>query len=76
MTKAPWTEEQVVVLNRFQANGAFHPFTCPGKDSGCERRELTATKDGWVCHCGEYKQDWAHDFMLEVELPKFPWGKV
>ena len=25
---APWTDEQVAALNRFQRNGRFHPFTC------------------------------------------------
>lgn len=25
---APWTEEQVDGLNRFQRSGKFHPFTC------------------------------------------------
>jgi hypothetical protein len=24
---------------------------------------LIATLNGWVCPCGEYRQDWAHDFM-------------
>jgi len=24
---------------------------------------LVATTEGWVCPCGEYKQDWAHEFM-------------
>ena len=26
---------------------------------------LTASTEGWVCPCGEYKQDWAHDFMAK-----------
>jgi hypothetical protein len=29
---------------------------------------LKATTDGWICPCGEYKQDWAHDFMAENKL--------
>lgn len=24
---------------------------------------LIATKEGWVCPCGVYKQGWAHDYM-------------
>lgn len=28
---------------------------------------LKATKDGWVCPCGEYTQNWAHSFMSEKQ---------
>jgi DNA polymerase III delta prime subunit len=31
---------------------------------------LIATTDGWVCPCGEYKQDWAHDFMSKNDSVK------
>ena len=27
---------------------------------------LIASTQGWVCPCGEYKQDWAHDFMANL----------
>lgn len=61
----PWTEEQVAALNQWQKNGRFHPFTCPGNKADCrDRRELVATRDGWICQCGEYRQGWAHDFMF------------
>ena len=30
---------------------------------------LIAQEDGWICPCGEYRQDWAHAFMTEP-LPK------
>ena len=26
---------------------------------------LLATNEGWICPCGKYKQDWAHEFMIE-----------
>lgn len=44
-----------------------HPFTCCSHE-GCKRSEhdegiLIPSIDGWVCPCGKYKQDWAHDFM-------------
>lgn len=26
---------------------------------------LIATSNGWVCPCGDYTQDWAHQFMSE-----------
>ena len=28
---------------------------------------LVATTEGWVCPCGEYKQNWAHAFMAEPQ---------
>jgi len=70
--KKPFTQEQVDNLNHYQNEGKFHPFTCCGGDKNtpnCQRNAgtsegvLIATVDGWVCPCGEYKQDWAHDFM-------------
>jgi hypothetical protein len=65
--KAPWTDEQVAALNRWQSRGDVHPFTCPGDGPGCgDHRELTATANGWVCACGRYRQDWAHEMMVET----------
>lgn len=69
---APFTDQEVENLNKYQQSGLFHPFTCGGSDWGieeCERANgtgeglLTATSGGWVCPCGKYKQDWAWDFM-------------
>ena len=46
-----------------------HPFTCCSHN-GCERLKqpnegaLIPTKEGWICPCGEYKQNWCHDFMV------------
>ena len=72
---SPFTDEQVEKLNTFQNNSqGCHPFTCcsPDSISGCLRRSvkeeegiLIASNDGWVCPCGEYKQDWAWKFMIE-----------
>jgi hypothetical protein len=69
--KVPFTDSQVEKLNQYQEKGFFHPFTCcsAGSEEKCERRNhkgeglLIATNEGWVCPCGEYKQDWAHTFM-------------
>ncbi len=66
--KTIWTEEVVNKLNEQQKNPNLHPYTCSdaGKHGKCERTNgtgngaLIATKQGWVCPCGEYKQDWAH----------------
>lgn len=69
MTKinAPFTNEQVDNLNRFQRFGIFHPFTCGNDDHEGNDRTLVATTEGWVCPkdgCG-YTQKWAHGFMSE-----------
>ncbi len=62
-----WTDEQVANLNAYQKAGRFHPFTCPGDHDRCEKqRDLVATREGWVCACGEYRQGWAHDFMMKA----------
>jgi hypothetical protein len=58
--KAPWTEDQVQALNRWQKFGYVHEFTCPN-DGGA----LHATLTGWVCTQCDYVQDWAHDFMTK-----------
>lgn len=68
--KAPFTEDQAKVLNEYQVAGMMHPFTCCSHD-GCKRDEsvnhgvLIASKNGWICPCGKYKQDWAHSFMAD-----------
>lgn len=69
--RAPWTDAEVAALNAYQKNRNFHPFTCPGDLPECStERNLTATKDGWVCACGKYTQPWAHDFMAGRAEPR------
>lgn len=64
---APWNNEQVEGLNRYQTAGKMHPFTCPEHVSGSP--SLVAYTDGWRCSkpsggdC-DYRQYWAHRFML------------
>ena len=66
--KAPFTDEQVANLKRYQECAWVHPFTCCS-DGECKRSErldqgtLIPTNDGWVCPCGNYKQNWAHAGM-------------
>jgi hypothetical protein len=64
--RAPWTPEQVAALNRFQAEGGMHPFTC-GKDHATDALHLVAHEDGWHCWLPDcdYRQDWAHAFMAD-----------
>lgn len=64
--KAPFTEEQVKALNKYQFSGAFHPFTCRGqvrvvtkgqaplersRDTCPNEGILIATESGWQCPC-------------------------
>ena len=75
MTKitAPFSDAQVEALNEYQKIGIMHPFTCgnENKRKKCKLSDihegiLIATTKGWVCpDCG-YKQDWAHDFMTDM----------
>lgn len=71
----PFTKEQVRALQRYQKCGFMHPFTCCS-DNRCNRHEredqgvLIPTENGWVCPCGNYKQNWTHAFMTaEQENP-------
>jgi hypothetical protein len=72
---APWTAEQVKVLNDFQSLRRIHPFTCGSgnrrdeahrayqAEHGGDFGQLIATPDGWICPACDYKQNWAHSFM-------------
>lgn len=70
---APFTKDQIEKLNEWQKSGRFHPFTCcsPRDIPECQRRsrlndgELIPTENGWVCPCGKFTQNWAHDFMAK-----------
>lgn len=71
MIKAPFTEDQVKVLNTYQKLDYVHPYTCGGEN--CERQKrddqgkLIATTDGWICPCGKYEQKWAHDVIIHKQ---------
>lgn len=77
LLRAPWTQEQVDALNRFQRREDFHPFTCGGDRCDDAHKKyaddnnlsaygiLQATPDGWVCPVCGYKQDWAHSAMVK-----------
>ena len=60
---APWTDEEVENLNRWQAAGYVHELTCPNEHEGS--RVLIADSAGWYCGGCEYTQTWAHNFMLQ-----------
>lgn len=66
ITKAPFTDNQVVEINKRQSLNSLHPYTCcsPEYIGNCERRKglsegvLIASNHSLICPCGEYKQDW------------------
>lgn len=62
-----FTEEQVKHLNEQQQSGKVHPYTCDRRSMNCCQVRvnegdgiLLATTDGWICPCGNYRQNWAH----------------
>lgn len=77
---APFTPEQVVILNRYQRERVFHPFTCGNRDGHPMDPEgdygvLVATEAGWVCRHCDYTQTWAHSWMADDTNWQrfFPW---
>ena len=57
--KDVFTDEQVRSFNEFQKSGSMHPFTC---GNGCGN--LIASNEGLYCPKCDYRQYWAHSFML------------
>lgn len=59
------TNKQIEEFNERQNKGEFHPYTCCGPSDilECERTAgkndgvLIATKEGLVCPCGKYTQE-------------------
>jgi hypothetical protein len=79
MTKivAPWDDATVAALNRWQAAGSVHSFTCTGDRADAAHARsaallgqsdggvLVANPNGWHCPACGYTQDWAHGFMRD-----------
>ena len=63
--RAPWTDEQIELLQSWQDSEVVHPYTCGNCDPPLRDEEpLVPTPQGWVCpHC-DYTQDWA------LEIPE------
>jgi hypothetical protein len=57
LLQAPWNDDQVASLNKYQQCDHWHPFTCS------HHHTLVAVFHGWVCPNCEYTQNWCHDFM-------------
>ncbi len=73
---APFSADQVVSLNAYQASDRVHPFTCAGDRGdaahrayqakyGGDRGQLVATEAGWVCPVCGSTQDWAWLWMSD-----------
>lgn len=61
---APFTDEQVEGLNKYQHSGAFHEFNCGGKNHPKDSDKiLIATNEGWICPNCNYTQKWAWEGM-------------
>jgi hypothetical protein len=58
--QAPFTDEQVRLLNAHQRSNHFHPYTCG--DHTHRGQPLVASTAGWTCPEPEcpYTQNWAH----------------
>lgn len=66
---APWTSEQVDVLNRFQQEGGAHPFTCAELHTEGRSPVLEASHSGWYCPSPDcdFTQDWAFASMANPD---------
>lgn len=62
-------------LEAWQACSSFHGYTCDGLLCGLTLdRALRPTTDGWVCACGQYRQQWAHpDHLARPPAPRRFW---
>jgi hypothetical protein len=70
---APFTADQIAVLERWQDCGVVHPYTCGG-DHDTEHKLIPLTC-GWVCPDPScvYSQTWAHDHVAKGWDPA-SWG--
>ena len=74
---APWTDEQVLNLLRWQSCPWVHPFTC-AKEHKLGGVRLLPTNEGWVCSIQtcDYTQNWAHDHMTDQLPPEDPISRL
>lgn len=67
-----WTDAQVAMLEKRQADHSLHPYTCGGDrsdrahvwhagESGEEAGLLYPTVRGWKCPACDYRQFWSHE---------------
>ena len=59
---APWSQEEVELLNKMQHMDTMHPYTCGNRHCSHQgSAALVATRIGWTCDYCDYRQDWVHD---------------
>lgn len=64
---APWTDDEVTCLQRWQDCDYVHPFT------STDGSVLIPTREGWVKEPGgPIVQDWAHTFMVTFQGSTWP----
>ena len=67
---APFTDEQVRILNIWQNNEHWHPYTC------CNHENMIPTNEGLKCPICERIQNWVHDFSVDEAAASYdPWKK-
>lgn len=68
--QAPFNENQIKNLERYQRLGYVHPFTCPQNSTHISDGILLPTTNGMICiECG-YIQNWVHDYMTSASFLK------
>lgn len=73
---APFTAEQVTNLWAWQQSRWVHPFTCVNRSDEyhgwtvhvSQMGALWPYEEGWYCPWCDYKQDWAHSFMVDGSI--------
>lgn len=63
MLRPPFTDEQVLNLNRFQMVDCLSPYTC----LVCYNVKLIANNNGLACPSCSYTQDWALAIAFDLE---------
>ncbi len=67
---APFSAEQILLLNNHQSSSTKHPYTCNGQKGICGNIEnepgriLYAVRGGLLCKCGMTLQNWAHNPLI------------
>jgi len=67
LVRAPWTDEQVLNITKYQAKSFPHPLTCCADGCTSPTGILVPNNNHLYCMCGKWKQDWVHDFMTVEE---------
>ncbi len=62
MVYAPFDDEQVALMNRYQNSGDFHPYTC------CDHQTMVMTREGLTCPKCQTVQNWClrSSFMRNI----------